>query len=335
MYTVLVDTFLLPSLVGGMIWLAHRLWESNGDSDAVLTILQSLVQPTSIGGDASAMLACVLNIVAKPLEQSLRSLQRSEPSRQDIAPLSKALAPHLSFYRTGASAHTELEGWTSTPGGGIVVSITNTMQQLIQWSSTQGLNIMPTSYTHRQMLVAHKMLGATRIVDTIIAKVKEQTLAGSGAVALDVAMAIVCAPDSSSKPFQNFDATGSSPQVRMSLPEALAMAAESALKTQKDDVAKAEAIIRLHRRVGAQNMNASGRGLGMPNAQNAMLGDMGGVVNMDGLQGSMGMTGAMGTGTAEIDDAIAAANAAGGDLLGMGAMSSIGLDDDALLGMNF
>merc|ERR1712098_356075 len=83
----LVDTFLLPSLVPGITWLACHLWESRGDGNAVLQILSALItSPTSISNntEASQMLNSILNIVAKNLEHSLRWLQRAEPSRQDM-----------------------------------------------------------------------------------------------------------------------------------------------------------------------------------------------------------------------------------------------------------
>ena len=118
----LVDTFLLPSLVPGITWLACHLWESRGDGNAVLQILSALItSPTSISNntEASQMLNSILNIVAKNLEHSLRWLQRAEPSRQDIEPLLKTLRGNLGWDRRGAAGHTELESWTASPNGGL------------------------------------------------------------------------------------------------------------------------------------------------------------------------------------------------------------------------
>ena len=126
----LVDTFLLPSLIPGVTWLSSHLWKSHGDANAVLQILSALItSPTSISNntEASQMLNAILNIIAKNLEHSLRWLQRAEPQRQDVEPLSKALRGNRGWERRGASEHTELESWTSTAGGGLVIAIKHTI----------------------------------------------------------------------------------------------------------------------------------------------------------------------------------------------------------------
>lgn len=292
------------------------------------------------------MLGGILNIVAKPLERSLRYLQRSEPSRQDIAPLSKALAPHLGFLRTSAAMHTELESWTSTAGGGLVISIRHTIQNLVTWSLTPGLNVMPTPYTHRQMLAALRMLGAKRMLDAIVEEVKQQSTNGSGSAVLDVAVAIICAPQPSAAAISQpldlmLDPNGAPHQVlqhRLTLREALQREAENAPKIHKDDVPKREAIIRLQRRVEAQlQMQVPGMGGGiggmeMQNQHAGLLNDMAGIAG--GMQDQLDMSGAagmsLGNSTQNIDDAIAAAGA--GDMMSLGSLGGMG--DDLLGGMD-
>jgi mediator of RNA polymerase II transcription subunit 5 len=208
------------------------------------------------------MLSCVLNIIAKPLEHSLRWLQRSEPTRQDVEPLSKVLKPHISFPRTGSSDHTELESWTNTHPGGIAASIRHTIQSLVQWSLAAGANVMPASYTHRQILAGVRLQGAKRLLNSILEEVKFQSAAGSGSVAIDIAAAIVCAPDTdsfSSTPdsaqlmnmLGDTSSTSSSLQRRLTLRDALRTEAENASKIHKDDILQAETIVRLYRRVEA------------------------------------------------------------------------------------
>ncbi|KAI9733516.1 MAG: mediator complex subunit [Claussenomyces sp. TS43310] len=333
----LVDTFLLPSLVGALIWLSHHLWESHGDSNAVVQILQILIKPGSISNEASLMLASVLNIVSKPLEHSLSWLQRSEPNRQDIEPLSKALKSHLGFSRTAGSDHAELESWTSFHGGGMANSVRHTIQLLVQWSLTPGINIMPTSYTHRQILVAVRILGAKRLLHAIIEEVKMQTVADSGSVALDVAVAIICSPDpNSSSPttiLSLLDETSSQPQPlqrRLTLRDALKTEAENAPKIHKHDVLQAETIIRLYRRVEAHM--AVSLPIDLP-AQPAMmdhhlgLGVADGAMDVagSGVKGAGGMSGAQ-----EIDEAIAAATSQ--DMMDLGLSDGMmGVGDDELL----
>ena len=178
----LVDTFLLPSLIPGITWLSSHLWESRGDANAVLQILSALIaNPTSISNntEASQMLNAVVNIIAKNLEHSLRWLQRAEPQRQDVEPLSKSLRGNLGWERRGATEHTELESWTSTAGGGLVAAIKHTVSSLVHWG-LNPINNPPANYTHRQILVGLKMLGAKRLLHTIIEEVKGQIEVGNG-----------------------------------------------------------------------------------------------------------------------------------------------------------
>ena len=256
----LVDTFLLPSLIPGITWLSSHLWESRGDANAVLQILSALVtNPASIfnNTEASQMLNAILNIVSKNLEHSLRFLQRAEPQRQDVEPLSKVIRGNLGWECRAASEHTELESWTSTAGGGLTLAIKQTITNLVHWGLNPGINIHPANYTHRQILVGMKILGAKRLLNTIIEEVKAQTGVGNGSVVNDVATALICAPDAASLDTGSaLDMLGEGQlqplQRRMNLREALKIEADNARKMHKTDAFHAETVIQLYRRVEAQ-----------------------------------------------------------------------------------
>ncbi|CZR65485.1 related to Mediator of RNA polymerase II transcription subunit 5 [Phialocephala subalpina] len=256
----LVDTFLLPSLIPGITWLASHLWESRGDSNACLQILSALItNPASISNntEASQMLNAILNIVAKNLEIKLRYVQRFEPSRQDVEPLSKALRGNLGWERRGASDHNELEAWTATPGGGLTVAIKHTIASLVQWALNPTANTHPASYTHRQFLACEKIHDAKRLVHTILEEIKTQTEAGNASIVYDVACAIVCSPDSASWDAGiQVDVLGTNTfqplQRRLNLREALKNEAENAPKLHKTDPFTADTIVRLYRKVEAQ-----------------------------------------------------------------------------------
>ncbi|KAB8300368.1 hypothetical protein EYC80_000551 [Monilinia laxa] len=264
----MVEPFLLPSLIPGITWLSAHLWEARSHSTYILQILSALIKnPPSISNnmEASYLLNSILKIVAKNLEQSLRWLQRAEPQRQDIEPVSKVLESNLGWERRGASKHTELELWTATSGGGLAASIKNTIAILVQWGlqwgRNPGMHIMPASYTHRQILTGMKILGAKRLLNTIIEEVKTQTEAGNGSVVLDIATSLICAPDPASfDPGLGMDllsGNGNSPQPlqrRLTLKEALKTEAENMPKVHKSDTFHAETVIRLYRRVEAQSV---------------------------------------------------------------------------------
>ncbi|TGO83846.1 hypothetical protein BPOR_0584g00030 [Botrytis porri] len=262
----MVEPFLLPSLIPAITWLSAHLWEARPQATYVLQILSALIKsPPSISNnmEASHLLNAILKIIAQNLEQSLRWLQRAEPHRHDIDSISKALESNLGWERKGASKYSELEVWTATPGGGLAASIKHTIVTLVQWGlqcdRNPGMQIMPASYTHRQLLTGLKMLGAKRLLSTIIEEVKTQTEAGNGSVVLDIAISLICAPDSAS-----FDSgsgmdimSGNTPQLlqrRLTLREALKAEVENMPKVHKTDNFHAETVIRLYRRVEAQSV---------------------------------------------------------------------------------
>ncbi|POS88120.1 hypothetical protein EPUL_001219, partial [Erysiphe pulchra] len=256
----LVDTFLLPSLVPGISFLSAYLWENRGDKDAVIQILTALIttplsNKNSNNTDAAQILGVVLDITAKELEQSLRWLQRVDPLRQDIEPLSKALRCNLGWERSAASEHTELENWTSTPGGGLSTAIKQTLRNLLQWHLQPTDN--PANYTHRQILVGVKMLGAKKVIRIILEELKAGISSGHAGAALDVASSIVCAADAStwdSIYCSNAEKGSGNGEVqllqrRLNLREALKNEVENAPKLQKTDSFAAETVVRLYRKV--------------------------------------------------------------------------------------
>ena len=254
-HAVLLEAFLLPSLIGALTWLTNHLWEAHGDVDTVMQILRALVTPSARAGDAETMHHTILSLVGKPLEHALRELRRREPARADIDPLLQALQPHLAFRRGAASHHAELEAWTATPGGGLALSLRNTIQSLVLWSQSPELTMAPASYTHRQLLVAVRVLGARPVLRTLLDELKLQAQSGSADLALDIATALVCAPSpadaaaAAAPPQNNMLGRAAPGRHRLSLRDALRLEAAAAAA----DPTRADAVGRLQRRVAAQS----------------------------------------------------------------------------------
>ena len=230
------------------------------EQKAVLGILQLLLTPTAISTEASTMLTSVLNLVAKPLEHSLRTYQRRDPTNVQIEPLLRVLKDSLPLSRrTVGAEHNEMESWSSTPGGGLTAAIKNTIQSLVHWSLRPNMNGIPAPYTHRQILAGTKALGAKLMLRIILEEVQVQSSEGNASVVLDVATALFCSPDpaldAQASGMQGLDEAGNVPQVperQASLREALKEAAEGFRKIQKRDPGLAEVAVRLHRRVQEQ-----------------------------------------------------------------------------------
>jgi mediator of RNA polymerase II transcription subunit 5 len=255
----LVDTFLLPSLIPAIRFLSDYLWVEQKEQKSIIKILQLILLPTSISGEANTMLASVKGIVAKPLEHSLRAYQRQDPKNQDIEPLLRALKDSLPLSRrTGAAEHQELEMWATSSSSGLSGAIKHLIQGLVQWCEHPDVTAMPTSYTHRQIIATLKIVGASRLLRVISEEVRQQVLTGSGSVVYDVVTALICAPNVSNElpPMSGLlDETGNMPpllQRPLTLREVLKMEADDYRKLQKKDAELAEIVVRLHRRVEAQ-----------------------------------------------------------------------------------
>ncbi|KAI1326844.1 mediator complex subunit Med5 [Xylariaceae sp. FL0255] len=340
----LVDTFLLPSLIMAITYVSHEIWtESKPQADpkdskppekkAVIVILQMILLVKQGSDEAQAMLSAVTNIVAKPLEQALRLYQRQDPKCQDIEPLLNAIKDNIRLSRrTAGAGHNELEAWTGTAGGGLAASVRHTMQTLLSWSLHPAINVMPTSYTHRQMLAAHKLLGERRLLHVILEEVKQQTDAGSGSIIYDIAIALICAPDVTNVPPPVMTLLVDpvnppvNPQRQMSLREALKDEAEDFKSIHKSDPSLAEHVIRLHRRVEAQLV------VHQPAAEAMLQGDL--ALGLD-EDAAAALAAAQGDGLVAGDPSLnlGLGNTSGdlglsaGDMgLGTGAESSVGLD---------
>lgn len=244
-FEYLLEPFLLPSLIAGLTWFTHCLWEINDESkniDAVLPALQALLKPPSMSHDSSTIHSAVLSVVAKPLADSLNHVQKQYASRPDINPLLGVLNPYTQD-RQGTTALTELSSWSTTPGGGLLAALRHSIQSLILWSATSASSntISPPSYTHRQLLDTLRVLGAQAVLHLFVDEFNETT---NSDMALDVIVIMVLTASHPSL---------QSPSIKrqMTLREALQSEFLNVDDLARTDTARASTIVRLHRRVEA------------------------------------------------------------------------------------
>ncbi|PKY01917.1 mediator of RNA polymerase II transcription subunit 5 [Aspergillus campestris IBT 28561] len=255
-FEYLLEPFLLPSLVVALTWLGNHIWETESEPTIPIKALQSLVNPSSISGEAREIHRTVLNITARSLESQLKDVRARHPSRADIKPILDALEPCLSFQRTGTSHRSELETWTTHPGGGLLDSIRSTFQSLVFWGSSPDVTMEPPSYTHRQLLSGIRILGAPRVLHALLDEIKLQTETGNGDIALEIGAVIVCAPLPESfaveqNSFHPVD-TSKEPAPRcpiLTLRDVLFLAHDSVPKLSEKEPLRAEVLVRLFRRV--------------------------------------------------------------------------------------
>lgn len=240
-FEYLLEPFLLPSLIAGLTWFAHRLWETNDDSkniDTVLLALQTLFKPPSMSHDSSTIHAAVLSIVAKPLSESLSHVQKQYATRPDIAPLLGVLNPY-SQDRQGTNALNELAAWSTTPNGGLLSALRQTIQSLIIWSATSNssADMSPPSYTHQQLLSTLRLLGAQAVLNLLIDETNDQT---SSDIALDIIVIMIFTSSQTS-----------SVKRQLSLRDVLHTQFSDVEDLSRTDPARASTIVRLYRRVEA------------------------------------------------------------------------------------
>lgn len=271
----LVDTFLLPSLVPALKFLAEFLWIDQDAQTAIIKILQLILLPSAISSEASSMLASVKKVIAKPLEHALRSYQKRSPKNEDIAPLLGSIKDSLALSRrTGVSELSEIETWSSAAPSGFSTSIKSTISGLVQWSSGWAMqhSFLPAPYIHRQFIAAIKLMTAKRVLLAILEEINAQTeqcksQSPTGTIqpddmriqaVYDVAAAIVCAPNVTNEPpapsIEDHGPDGHPPELPssgrpLSLREALRM---EATDFKKYEPAMSEIVVRLYRRVEAQ-----------------------------------------------------------------------------------
>lgn len=238
-FEYLLESFLLPSLIAGLTWFAHCLWETNDESkniDTVLPALQALLNPPSMSYDSSTIHAAVLSIVAKPLSESLSHVQKQYASRPDIAPLLGVLSPY-SQDRQGTNALNELAAWSTNPNGGLLSALRQTVQSLVLWSatSTSSADMSPPSYTHQQLLSTLRLLGAQAVLNLLIDEANDQT---SSDIAPDIIVIMIF---TSSQPL--------SVKRQLSLRDVLHTLFSDVEDLSRTDPARASTIVRLYRRV--------------------------------------------------------------------------------------
>lgn len=196
-FVLLREPFLLPSLVCGLGWLGNYLWEHHDDISTPLQILHSLLIVPNISADASEVHRTVVSISARHLERVLRELLRRStttvPQHTLIDQIIAAVQPYTSFKRTGAATRDELENWTHhAGGGGLMQSLGTTFQALVNWSLDVNILRPATTYTHRLVLAAWRVLGAKIVVQGVINEVVKSRLQGiAPGYAEDVAVCII------------------------------------------------------------------------------------------------------------------------------------------------
>ena len=250
---LLVEPFLLPSLVGGLSWVIKHSWEDHDDADTLVQILDKLLKPSSSLQDTKAMHKAILGIVAKPLHESLEVLKQQPKHKKEANDFMNILKPYLERQRTTAATKTEVEEWIPATEGRINQRLQHAIRELVTWVTTVGPT-PPPKYSHSLFITARETQGTNSVRDAIISEVKRQSIAGQGSFALDIATAMICAPLPST-PSQLLN-LGAAPSHVLAPPltvrDSLQLYTADIQGLLKIPQSEAEALVRLARRTAAQ-----------------------------------------------------------------------------------
>jgi len=303
----------LPSLIAGLTYFAHKIWETTEQStnlDIFLPALTTLVKPRSISSDSSAMHSAVLSIVAKPLDHALHHAQRRHPRRTDILPLLEALKPHAHKMRRDTAAFAELETWSATPGGSLLASLRHTLHSLILWASPSSTELSPPHYTHRQIILSLQVLGAKTVLGTLIDELMLHVASPNSLdTTFDVIVTMISAPQARlPDAIATTDLSTPLPLRRqLSLRDALRMLFDEADEISKKDVNRASVIVRLQRRVEALVGRGHNAGQGVEGGLEAgVIGGLDTEVDLvtEGVMGNESVKNAEGLLTVDIDNVL-------------------------------
>ena len=235
--------------------MTHRLLTPASTSPLSLSILlptlSLLVHPPSLSSDALSLHEAVLAVIAQPLDRALVSVQKLHPRRQDIEPLLTTLKSRIRHQRNAATTTAELESWCGAHCRSILSTLHNSITALLHWSTTGVSNAAPPNYTHRIVLTAVNMLGAKVVLESLLDTVLKLSASGAPDLVLDIVTTMICAP------------TANDGRERLSLRNVLQSAYNDAFALSKHDAAKAEIIVRLHRRVETQGGSSAAAEIGV------------------------------------------------------------------------
>ncbi|KAK5107907.1 hypothetical protein LTR62_000567 [Meristemomyces frigidus] len=193
---LLLEPFLLPSLVVGLLWIARHSWEDHGDVEVLLQVLDKLLKPSSSAPETLAMHKAVVDIVAEPLQRSLEDLLRKRPEKAAVVnSMVVILRQHSNVTRFGMSSKTECDQWSSHKHG-IRGQLQAILREMTVWAAATTPTL-PPRYTHRILQAGVTTVGVDNILQTILAEI-HATVFPSTAIALDIGTSMLSAPSTAS-----------------------------------------------------------------------------------------------------------------------------------------
>lgn len=243
---LLLEPFLLPSLVMSLGWLAKHSWEDHNDTKIILQILDKLLKPSSSSQDTQGMHRAILAMVAIPLSESLQTLLQKHPEEKKATELSDIVSRYLNSQRVLTCRKEDLDQWLQLDRS-LEDRMRRTMRDLTAWAATSSNpSNPPPSFTYKEFAVACKLVDPNTLLQALV---DELTRMQNLPVAIDVCTALICAPTRLAMALpQHMHSVGATEGLRRTV-RLVASDMQNLLQKRQSE---AETLVRLNRRVEAQ-----------------------------------------------------------------------------------
>jgi mediator of RNA polymerase II transcription subunit 5 len=207
---LLLEPFLLPSLIMGLGWLAKHSWEDHNDAAILLQILDKLLKPLSSSPEVQSMHRAIIAMVADPLLESLHVFRSKKPENKKALELTtlleKGLARAKPLQRNFYCNKSQLDALMSY-GGRLEQYVTTSIEGLMQWSmNSSEFSVSAPVFGYKQFTTAVQILDGDVLLDSIL-QYLATLLPSQLSLAVDVCTAIACAPPSIQSDPQQFSRT--------------------------------------------------------------------------------------------------------------------------------
>jgi len=258
---VLLEPFLLPSILCVCPWLAKHAWETTDGNEGLSIILRELVKPNH---DPSSTRNIILSLAGSDIHDAL-SRSYGSAQQDSLTILKSLLAPYLHYERGNAVSSDALSlGLDLTALTPNDIDIKLTFNSLCAWSA--GISQVIPIYSHQQLLDVQRRDGAPALLVQFIECIVSQATTGLSDFALDLASATICALShgrhASNKTADRTDSA---------LQDALRVKLSQTPSFARREPLQAQIIIRLSRRLEAELTHAIPLDLEMPLALTNMM----------------------------------------------------------------
>lgn len=259
---VMLEPFLLPSILSAVSWLARNAWESSKDAQGLLTIMQELIKPDP---DSASMRNTVLSAASADLLHILNSINDGGDIATKSTSLQQILTALSNYQRDTLSTQTEQISQmigAQQPIGDIKAYING----LCAWSV--GLTNVSPQYNHAYLLNAIRYSGPTRLLQEMVNAIMLQNQTGLGEQTLDLGVAMVCALHYSASP-----CTKGAKSLGVAIQQALQSELSRAPAIALYKPLRVQTLVRLSRRISAElapapaldlNLSMTDMGDGLP-----------------------------------------------------------------------